>query len=85
MSLFKEFHDVFPLLYQEMPCIEPSIVEHEIRTCPNSKPVRQKLTLVDPRKVAAMKAEVQKLLKDCFIYSIALMKWVSNPVPVDKK
>ena len=32
-----------------------------------------------------MKAEVEKLLKADFIYPIALMEWVSNPVPVDKK
>ena len=32
-----------------------------------------------------MKAEVEKLLKFDFIYPIALMKWVSNPVPIDKK
>ena len=35
--------------------------------------------------MAAVKAEVEKLLKDGFIYSIALTKWVSNPVPLDKK
>ena len=32
-----------------------------------------------------MKAEVEKLLKAGFIYPIALIEWVSNPVPIDKK
>ena len=32
-----------------------------------------------------MKAKIEKLLKAGFIYPIALMEWVSNPVPVDKK
>ena len=36
-ALFKEFRDVFSWSYEEMPCIDPSIVEHEIRTYPNSK------------------------------------------------
>ena len=39
-SLFKEFCDVFAWSYEEMPGIDPSIVEHEIRTYPDAKPVR---------------------------------------------
>ena len=38
-----------------------------------------------PRKAAAIKAEVEKLLKAGFIYSIPLTKWVSNIIPIDKK
>ena len=68
-----------------MPGIDPLIVEHEIRTYPDAKPVRQKLRPVNPRKAAAMTDEVEKLLKAGFIYPIALMEWVSNPVPIDKK
>ena len=68
-----------------MPGIDPSIIQHEIRTYPDAKMVRQKLRHVNPRKAAAVKAEVEKLLKDGFIYPIALTKWVSNPVPIDKK
>ena len=29
-TLFKEFHDIFSWSYEEMPNIDPSIVEHEI-------------------------------------------------------
>ena len=36
-------------------------------------------------KATVIKDEVEILLKHGFIYSIALMEWVSNPVPVDKK
>jgi hypothetical protein len=32
-----------------------------------------------------IKDEVQKLLKDGFIYPIQLTQWVSNPIPVNKK
>jgi hypothetical protein len=32
MDLFKEFHDVFVWSYNEMPSIDPRIVEHEITT-----------------------------------------------------
>jgi hypothetical protein len=85
MDLFKEFHDVFAWSYKEMPGIDPKIVEHEITTYPDAKPVRQKLRPVNPRKAATIKAEVEKLLKEGFIYPIHLTEWVSNPVPVDKK
>ena len=42
-ALFKEFHDVFAWSYEEMRGIDPSIVEHEIRTYPDTKPVRKML------------------------------------------
>jgi hypothetical protein len=67
-ELFKEFCDVFSWSYEEMPGIDPRIVEHEIMTYPDAKPVRQKLHLVNPRKEATIKAEVEKLLKVGFIY-----------------
>jgi hypothetical protein len=68
-----------------MPGIDPRVVEHEIMTYPDTKPVRQNLCSVNPRKVAIIKAEVEKLLKASFIYPIQLTQWVSNLVPVNKK
>jgi hypothetical protein len=84
-SLFKEFRDIFAWSYEEMPGIDPAIVVHEIKTYPGAKPVRQRLRPVHPRKAAAIKLEVEKLLKAGFIYPVALTEWVSNPVPIDKK
>jgi hypothetical protein len=49
-GLFKEFRDVFAWSYEEMPGIDPRIVEHEITTYPDAKPVRQKLHPVNPKK-----------------------------------
>ena len=68
-----------------MPGIDPSIVIHEIKTYPDAQPVRQKLRPVHPRKTAAIKAEIEKLLKAGFIYPVPLTDWVSNVVPVTKK
>jgi hypothetical protein len=85
MALFKEFHDVFAWSYEEMPGIDPDIVIHEIKTYPDAKPVRQCLRPVHPRKAAAIKLEVEKLLKADFIYPMALTEWVSNLVLIDKK
>lgn len=38
-TLFKEYHDVFTWSYEEIPSINPWIIEHEIKTYPNVKPV----------------------------------------------
>jgi hypothetical protein len=84
-SLFKEFRDIFAWSYEEMPSIDPAIIVHEIKTYPRAKPVRQHLHPVHPHKVAAIKLEVEKLLKVSSIYPVALTEWVSNPVPIDKK
>ena len=42
-ALFREFRDVFAWSYDEMPGIDSSIVEHEIKMYPYVKPVRQHL------------------------------------------
>jgi hypothetical protein len=84
-ELIKEFRDVFSWSHEEMPGIDPLIGEHEIKTYPDAKPVRQRLRVVNPRKAPAIKAEVEKLLKVGFIYSVPLTEWVSNPIPIDTK
>ena len=71
-DLFKEFSNVFAWSYEEMSGINPKIVEHEITMYPDAKPVRQKIRLVNPKKAAAIKVEVEKLLKFGFIYPIHL-------------
>ena len=68
-----------------MPGIDPQIVIHEIKTCAGAKLVRQKLCQIHPKKAAATKVEVEKLLRVGFIYLVLLTEWVSNIVPVTKK
>jgi hypothetical protein len=84
-KLFKEFRDAFTWSYQEMSRIDPRIVEHEIRTYPDAKPIRHHLKAINPRKASTIKAKVEKLLNVGFIYQFPLTEWVSNPVPMNKK
>ena len=65
--------------------IVPSIVVHKIKAFPTAKPVMKKLRQVHPQKAASIKAEIEKLLKERFIYPIPLTEWVLNVVPVNKK
>ena len=37
IELFKQFRDIFAWSYDEIPGIDPRIVEHEIKTYPNAK------------------------------------------------
>ena len=71
--------------YEEMPRIDPSIVVHDIKMYSMAKPIRKKLRQFHPRKDAAIKAEIEKLLKASFIYPVPLTKGVLNVVPVNKK
>jgi hypothetical protein len=84
-SLFKEFLDIFVWSYEEMSCIDPAIVIHEIKTYHDAKPIQKCLQPVHPRKAAAIKLEVKKLLKAGFIYMVAITNWVSNLISIDKK
>jgi hypothetical protein len=84
-ALFTKFHNIFSWSYEEMLDIDPRIVVHEIKTYVGAKPVKQKLHQIHPKKAVTIKAAVEKLLKDGFIYSVPLTKWVSNIVPVTKK
>jgi hypothetical protein len=76
---------VFYWLYKDILGIDHHIFQHDIQTFENVKPVRKKLQLVNPRKVAAIKTKVEKLLKSIFIHLVLLMEWFSNLVLVDKK
>ena len=46
-ELFKEFRDIFAWSYDQMPGIDPRIVEHEIKTYPNANPVQQRLRAIN--------------------------------------
>ena len=52
--------------------IHPSIIVHEIKTYADAKPAHKKLRPVHPRKTAGIKAEVEKMLKDGFVYLVPL-------------
>lgn len=65
--------------------IDSSIVVHEIPTYPDSKPIFQRLCPMHPRKDAAIKGEVENILKGRFIYPTPLTDCVSNIFLVNKK
>jgi hypothetical protein len=68
-----------------MPRINPRIVKREIKTYPYARHFQKCIRVVNPRRAPAIKAEVEKLLNVGFIYLVPLTKWVSNPIPMNKK
>jgi hypothetical protein len=62
-SLFQEFRDIFAWSYEEMSGIDPDIVVHEIKTYPGTKPVRQRLRPVHPRKELLSSLRLKNFLK----------------------
>ena len=38
-TLFKEFRDIFSWSYEDIPGIDPSIIEPKIRTYPDTEPI----------------------------------------------
>ena len=71
--------------YEVIPWINLCIIEHEIKTSPNSKHVRQCLRAMSPHKEHAIKAEVENILKDGLIYPVYLTEWICNLVHAEKK
>ena len=67
---------MFAWSYEEMLGIDPRIMEHEIKTYPNAKHVRQKLHLINFRKATTIKVEVEKFLNAGFIYPVPFTEWV---------
>ena len=59
-SLLKEYKDVFAWSYQDMPGIDPEIVQHHIALHPDSKPVKQKLRKIRPDWMLKLKEEITR-------------------------
>jgi len=72
IELFREFCDVFSSSYEEMPEIDPRIVEHEITNYPDVNPIWQKNCPINPRKETTIKAQVKKIIKAGFIYPMQM-------------
>ena len=70
MDFLKEYSDVFAWTHQDMPEIDPRIIVHRLSTKPLTKPVRQKRRSLNAERAAAVKDEVDKLLKEKFIKEI---------------
>ena len=65
-QLLREYSDIFAWSYEDMPGLDPQIVEHRIPTKPECPPVRQKLRRTQPDMALKIKGEVQKQIDEGF-------------------
>ncbi|RVW50090.1 hypothetical protein CK203_106831 [Vitis vinifera] len=59
--------DVFAWSYEDMPDLDPSIVQHHLPILPHARPVKQKLRRLHPRWSLQVKEEIQKTTQ-CWIH-----------------
>ncbi|RVW15647.1 Transposon Ty3-G Gag-Pol polyprotein [Vitis vinifera] len=77
--------DVFAWSYEDMPSLDPSIVQHHLPTLPHARSVNQKLRRLHPRWSLQVKEEIQKQLSVGFISMVEYPEWLANVIPVPKK
>ncbi|RVW77843.1 Retrovirus-related Pol polyprotein from transposon 17.6 [Vitis vinifera] len=85
IHLLMSYLDVFAWSYEDMPGLDPSIVQHHLPTLPHARPVKQKLRRLHPRWSLQVKEEIQKQLSVGFILVVEYPEWLANVVPVPKK
>jgi len=85
LELLMEYVDVFAWSHQDMPSLDPNIVEHKLPLKPECPPVKQKLRRMKPKVSLKIKEEVKKQLDTRFLAVAKYPQWVTNIVPVPKK
>nr|CAN83915.1 hypothetical protein VITISV_022301 [Vitis vinifera] len=85
IQLLRAYLDVFAWSYEDMPGLDPSIVQHRLPLLPYARPVKQKLRRLHPRWSLQVKEEIQKQLSVGFLSVVEYPEWLANVGPVPKK
>ena len=82
VQLLKSYFDVFAWSYEDMPSLDPSIVQHRLPLLPHARPVKQKLRQFHHRWSLQ---EIQKQLSVGFLLVVEYPKWLANVILVPKR
>jgi hypothetical protein len=85
IDLLREYVDIFAWSYQDMPGLDPEIVEHRLPLKPECPPVKQRLRRSHPDRALKIKEEIQKQINAGFLITSEYPQWLANIVPVPKK
>ena len=85
IDLLRSYLDIFAWSYEDMPGLDPTIVQHHLPIMPHARPVKQKLRRLHPRWSLQVKEEIQKQLSVGFLSVVEYPEWLANVVPVPKK
>ncbi|MCO5597379.1 hypothetical protein L7F22_051455 [Adiantum nelumboides] len=83
INMFKRYPHLFITDYSMIKGVD--VIQHHIDLKPDAKPVAQKLRKLEVVQQEALLTEVNKLLKDGFIYPVSNSEWVSPIVVIPKK
>lgn len=84
VEFLRDHLDVFAWEHDEMPGIDPSIIEHRLNVDWNCRPVKQRRRSFASERNQAIADEVQKLIKAEFIQEVDYPEWLANVVLVKK-
>ena len=85
VKVLRNYSDSFAWSYEDMPRLDPSLVEHRLVLKPDAKPIKQRLRRIHPRMALKVKEEVDKLHNAKFIRVVLYPHWVANIVLVMKR
>ena len=79
IDVLRSYLDVFAWSYEDMPGLDPTIVQHHLPILPHARPVKQKLRRLHPRWSLQVKEEIQNnfVLASCQWLSI-LSGWLMS-------
>ena len=84
-NVFKRNIKIFAWTYKDLKGIPPEICEHKIVLEEGFTLVRQRQYRMSPKYSLMVKEEIDKFLKEGFIYKVPYSAWVSPIVVVPKK
>ncbi|CAN6440493.1 unnamed protein product [Victoria cruziana] len=85
VSFLTNYREAFAWTYEDMPGLDPNLIQHFLPLTKECKPVKQKLRKLDPRLMGQVKEGLEDLLKAGFIRAIDYPEWLANIVVVPKK
>ena len=85
IDMLRSYLDVFSWSYEDMPGLDPTIVQHHLPILPHARPVKQNLRRLHPRWSLQVKEEIQKQLRVGFLSVVEYPEWLANVVPIPKK
>jgi len=85
VALLRDYQDIFAWSYQDMPDLNPDIMQHRLPLNPGCSSVKQKLRRMKHEISLKIKEEVKKQFGAGFLAITRYPEWVANIVPFPKK
>ena len=85
IDLLRSYLDVFSWSYEDMPGLNPFIVQHHLPIRPHVRPVKQKLRRLHLRWSLQVKEKIKKQLNVGFLSVVEYLEWLSNFVLIPTK